>query len=526
MYITYIMLKRDIECCITEALTQSDIGFSSEIILEAPRHENHGDYSTNVAFQLAKQLRQSPMQISERVATVLNADSSFLTFAFASPLNGFVNIQLHDRGLWSRLNRFDVASFQFPKLEDRFLVEYVSANPTGPLHIGHGRWAVIGSSLVTLLKRVGADVHSEFYINDAGNQVNLFYASVNGVKNGQGIPENGYHGAYITDLANSTQNPLQAMLASQRYVLSTLGVNFDCWFSESTLTQQKLVDAAISRLRELGFIYDSKGAVWFKSTYFGDDKDRVVIKADGSYTYFASDISYHFHKLSRGYTRLINLFGADHHGYVRRIKACVKAFMGAQYIDDVTFTIIIGQLVNLFRDGHPVRMSKRTGDMIMLEDVIDEIGVDATRYFLLEKSPDTHLDFDLSLAVKKSSENPVFYVQYAYARICTILSKVDIHSLPSVDESAVTLSFPERCLVIEILRLEDVLWHSAMLLAPYKVVHYTAHLARLFHLFYETSPILKAEPQTQAVRVAILKKLQVAFGECFGILGISAPQSM
>ncbi len=522
------MLKREIERIITNSLSKSDIGFSSEIVLEAPRFVEHGDYATNVAFQLAKTLKRSPMEIADKVCGILNQDSGFSELGKASPLNGFVNIALNNQGLWTRFFAWSVDKMDFPESDDRFLVEYVSANPTGPLHIGHGRWAVIGSSLVHLLKRVGIKADSEFYINDAGNQVNLFYASVTGVRDGKGVPENGYHGAYIAELAKSDQDPLQAMLTSQRQVLKGLGVEFDEWFKESSLIQPQInnVERAISELKGLGFIYESEGAVWFKSTDFGDDKDRVVIKADGSYTYFASDIAYHYTKLTRGYTRLVNLFGADHHGYVHRIKACVKAFKGINFVDDVTFKVIIGQLVNLFRDGQPVRMSKRTGDMIMLEDVMDEIGVDATRYFLLEKSPDTHLDFDLSLAVKQSSDNPVFYVQYAYARICNILSKLDDGQLNAIKKDGIELSPSERDVVLEVLRFEDVIWHSALQLSPHKVVHYTYILAKSFHLFYEFNPILRAEPHQQAQRIIILKQLQLVFKECFGILGISAPQSM
>jgi arginyl-tRNA synthetase len=531
------MIKPRIEDLIFVILSGAGYSELPKVTLEAPRHDDHGDYATTICFQLAKTLKKSPKEIAEQVTVVLNTSPQFSEVGLATALNGFVNIKLNDAWLFAEFCR--PAQGDFPKSNDRFLVEYVSANPTGPLHIGHGRWAVIGSALVSLLKRVGFDVHSEFYINDAGNQVNNFHASVNAVKNGLPIPENGYHGAYIADLAKSDTNPLEAMLASQKQVLASMGVEFDTWFRESSLTvTEDNVKRALDELRSLGFIYELDGATWFKSTDFGDDKDRVVVKADGVYSYFAADIAYHYTKLTRGYTRLINLFGADHHGYVHRIKACVKAFKGTEYVDDVTFKIIVGQLVNLFRDGHPVRMSKRTGDMIMLDDVVDEIGADATRYFLLEKSPDTHLDFDLSLAVKQSSDNPVFYVQYAHARICQILGKVSAASLTSMDSSPLPLNpHPtpshggeldpvERQVVLEVLRYEDVLWYSATALMPHKIVHYAYHLAKTFHLFYEHCPILKADQADQERRIVILKILQATLRDCFNIMGISAPDSM
>ena len=415
-----------------------------------------------------------------------------------------------------------VTPYEFPKSVGRFNLEYVSANPTGPLHIGHGRWAVIGSVLASLMQYVGADVRTEFYVNDAGNQINLFKSSVESVKNDEPIPENGYHGSYISDLSNSDKDPLELMLIIQKETLSRIGVNFDLWFSEKSLHDSNSLKRTLDILLESGDAYKKDSAIWFKSTAYGDDKDRVLVKSDNSMTYFLADIAYHRNKLERGFTHLINIWGADHHGYVPRVKAALSALLSRS---NCPLTVIIGQLVSLRRDGQPVRMSKRTGEMITLDEVVDEIGVDATRYFLIHKSQDTSLDFDLTLAKSQSSDNPVFYIQYAYARICTLLSKFDKSSLPELAKLT-SLHKSERNLITLSLQVYDELWLASKNLNPSKVAHYVYDLAKSFHYFYETCPIHSAADNLKSQRYTVLVQVQYVIGICLDILGITKQESM
>jgi arginyl-tRNA synthetase len=324
-------------------------------------------------------------------------------------------------------------------------VEFVSANPTGPMHVGHGRWAALGDSLARVLSHAGYDVQREFYINDAGVQMDIFakstaarYLELAGVPDVE-FGENWYRGAYIVEIAREIltsdgtrwldvpaeerelafrERAYTAVLGHLKNVLHGMGVDFDVWFSERTLHERGAIDAVIEKLRAAGYAYDHDGAVWFRSTDFGDDKDRVMRKADGEYTYFAADVAYHEEKLERGFAKIIDIWGADHHGYVRRMEAAVAALGHPGALE-----VVIGQLVNLFRDGEVVRMSKRTGEMVTFEELLDDVGTDAARYFFLRRSTDQPLDFDIGLATQQSSDNPVYYVQYAHARICSILRK-------------------------------------------------------------------------------------------------------
>ncbi len=494
----------------------------SDWTLEAPRHAAFGHFATNIAFDLAKRLKRSPQQIASEMSDQLNADPQVLIWASAQAVSGFVNLTLSDAFICESFFTLVYHKPRFPRIDGKMLLEYVSANPTGPLHIGHGRWAVIGSVMANLLRYVGADLSTEFYINDAGSQVQKLYASVNAMRKDQPVPEDGYHGHYIRDLAQMSADPVAVILAGQRAVLDKLGVRFDNWFSEKSLYGDALVDRAIVALRKKELAYDLNGAVWFKSTSFGDEKDRVLVKSTGEYTYFAVDVAYHLSKIERGFDDLINIWGADHHGYVQRIRAAVMALGGDRFGADHGFQVILGQMVSLFRDGVPVRMSKRSGDMISLEDVVEEIGVDATRYFLAEKSPDTHLDFDLGLAVQKSNENPVFYIQYAHARMCSILEQAK----PEGSASAWDLDPYERAVMLHALLMYDALFQAAVQKIPHRFVHYLATLAKLTHQFYENCPALKAEPDVKNRRLQLVLQLKVLLAECLGVLGISAPVRM
>lgn len=513
------MIKQYIKDKLLVALS-SQLPETISLFLENPKHENHGDYALTVAFQLAPLLKKSPIQIAVDLSSHLSSQEQLNTMFEFFPINGFINIRLKDAFFEDLLLNPMVYK---PRETEKVCLEFVSANPTGPLHIGHGRWAVLGSVLSNILSFVGYKVENEFYINDAGNQIDLFYKSVEAIKQGVDIPENGYHGDYIRSLAHQQEDPLLLQLEQQKGVLKTLGVSFDTWFSEKELHKSGAVEDALSSLKTVGWTYEKDGALWFRSSDLGDSKDRVLVKADGKLTYFAVDIAYHFNKLGRHFDRLINIWGADHHGYVSRVKAAVKALKSD--IDlDTSFIIIIGQLVNLLRDGEPVRMSKRTGDMISLEEVIDDIGVDATRYFLVSKSSDTHIEFDLELAKKKSAENPVYYIQYAHARICTLLLKVG-----NIDSNNTTLDAflpEERILLCKLIQFYDEVELAAVQYAPYKLAQYAYDLSKLFHSFYEACPVASASDSEKYKRYLIVNFVQSTLVQCLTLLGISAPDSM
>ena len=515
------MIKKVVSESIQKALSRlyPDI----DIGVEIPKNIDHGDYATNVSFLLAPQLKKKPAEIAAEICTILADNTEFASDLLVTPMNGFVNITLTDELIWREFTTLYSTPFQFNIEKSHYLLEYVSANPTGPLHIGHGRWAVLGDVLARLLKFVGHHVHTEYYINDAGVQIKLFRDSVLAEKSGEEVPDGGYGGVYIQDLANQDEDPLSVMLTMQQAVLTSLGVVFDDWFSELSIHQGGGVGRCISTLRDHGYVYDKDGAVWFESTRFNDDKDRVLIKADGQYTYFAVDIAYHDHKMSRNYDKLINIWGADHHGYVNRVKGAIHAIQNTAAENPLT--VIIGQLVTLYRDGEVVRMSKRTGEMITLKEVIDDIGVDATRYFLVQKSHDTHLDFDMDLAALQSSENPVYYIQYAYARICSLFKKLDHLEGCSVPDSAI-LEEKERRLILFSLRLPDILLDAAQSCSSHRIAVYAWEIARSFHQFYEACPIMSASEDVQIKRYHILTITKQSLLTCLDLLGISAPENM
>lgn len=500
-----------------------------DVLIEVPRQADHGDYATNIAFKLAPIFKKSPPQIAEQLVTDWNENYSLKTGLMASALNGFINFKWNEAALQSQLASFFDVEFDFGVATQNILLEYVSANPTGPLHIGHGRWAVLGDVMSRLLQTIGHSVSKEFYINDAGNQINKLLDSVACAKAGDDIPEDGYHGHYIKELAQTDEDPVQAMISHQKAVLASMDVQFDQWFSEKSLHNDGRVEQGLDAVRESGYGYDSHGAFWFRSTDFGDDKDRVLVKSDGAKTYFAVDVAYHYDKIKRGYSRLINIWGADHHGYVARVKAALAALTDN---DEEKLTIIIGQLVSLFRDGEQVRMSKRTGDMITLEDVISEIGADATRFFLIHKSADTHLDFDLGVASAQNSDNPVYYVQYGHARICSLLTKIEseLGIVPSDLSELVlaeSLHANEQQLAMHILRLPQEILSAATQLKPHVVANYVLELGRYFHSFYESCPIMTCEDKaTQHWRIVLAYQTRRAMRYCFSILGISAPEKM
>ena len=415
--------------------------------LERPRDPAHGDWATSVALRSSKAAGMNPRQIAEIVSARMTGHPDVDAIEIAGP--GFINIRLSAAALQRVLREARVQGRDFGRGNDgagkRVQVEFVSANPVGPMHVGHGRWAALGDSMARVLEHSGWSVEREFYINDAGVQMDIFAKSVAARylelcgKNDVVFEDNWYQGAYIAEIAreiyegegvcwfDSTPRERETyfkhkayaqVLAHLKVVLSGMGVEFDVWFSELTLHEQgadglTAITRGIAALREAGYIYELDGATWFRSTDFADDKDRVLIKADGEYTYFAADIAYHKNKFDRGFDRVINIWGADHHGYVARMKAACSALGHEGQLD-----VVIGQLVNLFRNGEAVRMSKRTGEMVTFEELLGEVGADAARYWFLRRSTDQPVDFDIELARQQSADNPVFYVQYAHARIC------------------------------------------------------------------------------------------------------------
>ena len=492
------------------------------VVVELPKFADQGDFASPFSFRLAKELKKKPQDIALLFSEAINQQK---TFCQCQAVNGFVNVSLSDAFLWQRFLTVLSDKVTYPSLGRSLLLEYVSANPTGPLHIGHGRWAVLGSVLASLFRYTSQSFETEFYVNNAGNQMDLFYASVAAAKQGSAIPENGYHGSYIQDLAGLDDDPVESVMGQQMLILRRLGVNFDRWFLESSLHESSAIQDVLNVLEKKGLSYEKEGAVWFKSSEFGDDKDRVLVKKDGAFTYFLVDIAYHFHKMERGFSRLINIWGADHHGYVPRVRAVIEALSDAD--KPVQLQVVIGQLVSLFRDGEPVRMSKRTGEMITLEEVIDEIGVDATRYFLVHKSADSAIEFDLELAKKKSSENPVYYVQYAHARMTTLLAKLGYEDASVVNGDVQgDLEKAERHLVKLCLLLPDVIWDSTEQYSVYKVTQYAYDLAKAFHLFYEACPIKTAPEPVKLQRLQLVSQTRAVLKQVLTLLGISAPDRM
>lgn len=517
------MIKAHLTSILAGWFQENGVPLEQPLSLESPKQADMGDYALTCCFSLAKPLRKAPKLIAEDFVAQLNSAPTFTEKLTFEARNGFINIRLSDAYLWEVAIETFKTGYAFPAKNESVLLEYVSANPTGPLHIGHGRWAVLGMALANLLRTIGVTVSTEFYINDAGNQVDKFRQSVAAAQKGLPIPEDGYHGAYIQELAQDPSDPLPRMLALQRSVLKKINITFDTWFSEKSLYTDHAVESALNALEEKNVTYKEDDALWFRSTDFGDDKDRVLIKADGHYTYFAVDIAYHKHKLDRGFNKLINIWGADHHGYVPRVKAAVQALGYSKEKLDV----LIGQLVSLKRGGEPVRMSKRTGEMITFEEVIDEIGADATIFYLLYRSADSHVEFDLEVAKSQTNENPVYYVQYAHARICSILRKLDLPlETPDLTLQTSALTSQERELLLLLVKAKETVYESALSYAPYRLMTYVYDIAKLFHHVYETCPIATAEPIEKAQRVALVYLTKKVLKETLALVGISAPASM
>lgn len=548
-------------------------GVLPEVMLEVPPQKEFGDFATNFAMQSARSLRCAPRQIAQAVVDNLDCPSVD-RMEIAGP--GFINFYLKQNWTADLLANILAAGEAYGNLPandlGRVQVEYVSANPTGPLHIGHARGAAVGSAMVNLLRAAGYDVESEYYINDAGNQMNNLAASVNArylqllkleemggvpadltvkqldeMPTGIPFPENGYHGYDIIEtaqriiriygkefvaldekerLAKFLDIAYKEKLAGLKEDLEAFGVTFDIWFSEKSLHEANKIREAVDFLQERGYIYEQGGALWLNSTAQGDDKDRVVIRDNGVPTYFAADIAYHRNKFERGFARVINLWGADHHGYIARVKAAVNA-LG---FDANNLEIMLLQMVRLYRNGDIVKLSKRTGETITLRELMDEVGTDAARYFFCMRSLDSQLDFDMTLATEKSNENPVYYIQYAHARISSIgrqLAEAGIEAVALDKLKLGVLETPEELALIKKLgEYPELIARAARERAVHSVATYAYELAGLFHSFYNQCRILGVETELQQARIALVKAVGHTIRHALGILGVSAPERM
>jgi len=553
------MIKESLSALISKHLQSLHIDAPAEILVDHPKAKDHGDYSSNVAMVLAKAQAARPRDLAQRIADSLAAEQQwFEKVEVAGP--GFLNFHLKPSAYQRFLQKIWSGPGQIhrPNLGGgrRVLVEFVSANPTGPMHVGHGRNAVVGDCLARLLENVGFQVTREFYVNDHGVQIRTLGHSgchyhtvlteVGGVQ--AALPEDMYKGAYLEELvaglkdriAPLRNDPLAVgkllgveLLEEIKRELRRLGIGFDHYFSESSLYQGGKIDSALEVLKKSGMAYEQEGALWFRTTDFGDDKDRVLVKSDNTYTYFTPDIAYHKDKFERGFDLYLNVMGADHGGYVQRLKAGVAA-LG---FDPDRLEFLLMQLVNLKRGEEVVNMSKRTGDYVTLHEVIDEVGKDATRFFFMWRSHNATLDFDLELAKQKSADNPVYYVQYAHARMCSIFSKAQEAGHPSAEEIGEVglshLDLPEEMeLVKSMLTYPEVLEAAARQREPHRVAFFLIDLAKVFQNYYtrgksdERYRVISPDRDRTAAKLYLIKTLREVFRLGLNILGISAPEKM
>ena len=547
--------------------------------IEVPKKAEHGDYSTNLALLLAKSMGSSPRKIAEQAATLLEKNELFDSVSIAGP--GFINFTLADEAIFAVIESVKEQGESFGRNslgnKKSVQIEFVSANPTGPLHVGHGRGAAIGSALASLYQACGYIVHKEYYVNDAGRQMDILAVSVYlRWLQEEGctlvFPSNGYQGVYISEIARdfnrsspwlevSQQSGLgglitdvdtdaamdeliacvkahlgtssyelvrsyatKAILEGIKDDLRVFEVTFDSWFSELSLHAEGIIEASLNHLDSKEYLYVSDGATWFRSTLSGDEKDRVVIRDNGQKTYFAADIAYHAGKFDRGFEKLVDVWGADHHGYIPRVKAALEA-MGKSSAD---LDVVLVQFAVLMRDGAAVAMSTRSGNFVTLRDLVDEVGVDAARFFYLMRRSDQHMEFDLSLAVSKTNENPVYYVQYAHARICSIMTQAS-----SLGEWAWTEEGPkhlstaaERKIAIMLAGYPEVLISAVKSNEPHLLPQYLRQLAQEFHAYYNSNKVLSEDKAVRFARLSLVDAVRQVLANGLGLLNISAPRSM
>ncbi|MDO8227101.1 arginine--tRNA ligase [Bacillus cabrialesii] len=547
------VLKEEIKAAVLKAGLAEESQIPN-VILETPKDKTHGDYSTNMAMQLARIAKKAPRQIAEEIVAHFDkGKASIEKLDIAGP--GFINFYMNNQYLTKLIPSVLEAGEAYGETNigngERVQVEFVSANPTGDLHLGHARGAAVGDSLCNVLSKAGYDVSREYYINDAGNQINNLALSVEvryfealGLE--KPMPEDGYRGEDIIAigkrlaeeygdrfvneeeserLAFFREYGLKYELEKLRKDLENFRVPFDVWYSETSLYQNGKIDTALEALRETGHVYEEDGATWFRSTTFGDDKDRVLIKKDGTYTYLLPDIAYHKDKLDRGFDKLVNVWGADHHGYIPRMKAAIEA-LG---YEKGTLEVEIIQLVHLYKNGEKMKMSKRTGKAVTMRDLIEEVGLDAVRYFFAMRSADTHMDFDLDLAVSTSNENPVYYAQYAHARICSMLRQGEEQGLqPAADlDFSHIQSEKEYDLLKTIGGFPEAVAEAAEKRIPHRVTNYIYDLASALHSFYNAEKVIDPENKEKSrARLALMQATQITLNNALQLIGVSAPEKM
>jgi len=548
-------LRSAIQAAIGSAQASGELELSSvpEIGLEVPRDAGHGDFASNIALVTAKMAKKSPRDVAKIIVGHLTLGEFIHDVEVAGP--GFINFFLSHDWLYDTIRVIEREGDSYGDSQhgsgEKILLEFVSANPVGPMNVVNARAAAVGDTLARLFRAAGYTVGTEFYVNDAGNQADVFARSLEAryqqlTDPDYPFPEDGYPASYVGDLAGKLQKDhpeLQEMTLEERLAfckrwgtdqmvemqkadLKNYGVEFDLWFRERDLHAAGALEEAIAFLEERGLLFEAEDAKWFRSTDFGDDKDRVIVKSDGSYTYVTADIAYHHDKLKRGYTKLIDIWGPDHHGYIGRMKAAIQAL---GYGED-TLEVLILQYVALLRNGEQVKMSKRAGEFITMQDLVEEVGKDAARFFFLNRSPESHLDFDLDLAVQQSNENPVFYVQYAHARISSILRQgremgVSIPTSQEVDLSLLNHD-SEIALIKQMASLPEELLTAALQREPHRVTRYALDLASLFHSFYTHCHILGEEQRLQDARLVLVAQVRVVLRKVLGILGVDAPEQM
>ncbi|TWT03486.1 arginine--tRNA ligase [Planomicrobium sp. CPCC 101079] len=547
-------VQHTIKQVISEAVQKAELTAEPVTVhLESPKDKTNGDYATNIAMQLTKLAKKPPRAIAEAIVANLDKEAANIeTVEIAGP--GFINITIKKDYLLDVVKTVLEQQGEYGRSTsgggERVQVEFVSANPTGDLHLGHARGASVGDSLCNVLDLAGYEVSREYYINDAGNQINNLALSIEAryfeaLGHADSMPEDGYRGQDIKDIAEDLvkehgdkfadmtheerykefrAHGLKVELAKLQKDLADFRVKFDVWFSETSLYEKGEIDIALNKLRANGHIFEEEGATWFRSTTFGDDKDRVLIKNDGSFTYLLPDIAYHEDKLSRGFDKLINIWGADHHGYIPRMKAAIEA-LG---YDRDTLEVSIIQMVQLYKDGEKMKMSKRTGKAVTMRELVELVGLDAVRYFFAMRSGDSHMDFDLDLAVSQSNENPVYYSQYAHARICSILRQAESQGFTASTANLDLLASEKEIDVLKkIGDFPQVIADAAKLRAPHRVTTYIQELASNFHSFYNANKVLDASnEELTCARLALITAVRMTIANALKTVGVAAPEKM
>lgn len=549
-----------IDSVLQETVADGSVALSADDLpqakVERPRSREHGDWATNIAMQLAKKAGTNPRELGTLIAERLGKADGIDSASVAGP--GFINIKVAAGAAGELARTILSAGFEYGRSNGQagaVNLEFVSANPTGPIHLGGVRWAAVGDSLARLLEAAGSTVTREYYFNDAGTQIDRFAESLLARAKGEPAPENGYGGAYLTEIADKViagcaeageADPLtlpdeeaqevfrtrgvETMFTEIRAALADFGVEFDVYFHEDSLHESGAVTRSVEILRERGHVYDKDGAVWIRTTDFDDDKDRVVFKSDGDASYFAGDVAYYLDKRERGADHVIIMLGADHHGYMGRMYAMARAF-GDTAGERANLEILIGQMVNLVKDGEPVRMSKRAGNIITLEDLVDAIGVDAARYSLVRSSVDSTLELDLDLLASRTNENPVYYVQYAHARTCSVSRNAAEHGVTRDGFNPAALDHPADSSLLGLLaRYPEIVAQSADFREPHRVARYLEELAAAYHTWYGQTRVNPRADETvtdgHQARLWLNDATTQVLGNGLGLLGVSAPEKM